>query len=52
MSRIFLSHSNKDEFEVIAIRAWLKENGWDDILLNVHPDRRNSNRRALGARAV
>ena len=37
MSRIFLSHSNQDEFQVIAIRAWLKENGWDDILLNVHP---------------
>jgi tetratricopeptide (TPR) repeat protein len=36
MSQIFLSHSNKDEFEVIAIRVWLKENGWNDILLNMH----------------
>ncbi|MGZ9213585.1 MAG: nSTAND1 domain-containing NTPase [Candidatus Binatia bacterium] len=32
-----MSHSNKDEFEVIAIRVWLKENGWDDVLLNGIP---------------
>ena len=52
MSRIFLSHSNKDEFEVIAIRVWLKENGWDDILLNVIPTEGIQTGGALGARAV
>jgi conflict system STAND superfamily ATPase/TIR domain-containing protein len=37
MSRIFLSHSSKDDFEAVAIGDWLRENGWDDVFLDVDP---------------
>jgi len=37
MSRIFLSHSSKDDFEAVAIRDWLIEEGWDDIFLDLDP---------------
>ena len=39
MSRIFLSHSSKDNFEAIAVRDWLAAQGWDDIFLDLDPDR-------------
>jgi hypothetical protein len=39
MSRIFLSHSNHDDFEAIALRDWLASEGWDDVFLDLDPDR-------------
>lgn len=39
MSRIFLSHSSLDEREALAVREWLAENGWDDVFLDVDPQR-------------
>ena len=38
MSRIFLSHSSKNNFEAVALRDWLNENGWDDVVLQYDPD--------------
>ncbi len=37
MSRIFLSHSSKDDFPAVAVRDWLTENGWDDVFLDLDP---------------
>jgi tetratricopeptide (TPR) repeat protein len=37
MSRIFLSHSSNDDFEAVAVRDWLIEEGWDDIFLDLDP---------------
>jgi hypothetical protein len=38
MSRIFLSHSSKDNFEAIALRDWLASEGWNDVFLDLDPD--------------
>ena len=38
MSRIFLSHSSKDNFEAIALRDWLASEGWKDVFLDLDPD--------------
>ena len=38
MSRIFLSHSSKDNFEAVAIRDWLKGEGFDEIFLDLDPE--------------
>jgi hypothetical protein len=37
MSRIFLSHSSKDDLAAVAVHDWLKENGWDDVFLDLDP---------------
>jgi formylglycine-generating enzyme required for sulfatase activity len=39
MSRIFLSHSSKDTFEAIAVRDWLATEGWNDVFLDLDPNR-------------
>jgi hypothetical protein len=39
MSRIFISHSSLDNFEAIALRDWLAAQGWDDVFLDLDPDR-------------
>lgn len=39
MSRIFLSHSSQDDFVAIALKDWLKEEGWDDVFLDLDPAR-------------
>src|ERR1700675_1221723 len=39
MSRIFLSHSSANNAEAVALRDWLKTEGWDDVFLDVDPDR-------------
>ena len=39
MSRIFLSHSSKDNFEAIALRDWLAAEGWNDVFLDLDPER-------------
>lgn len=37
MSRIFLSHSSKDNVAAVALADWLKEEGWDDTFLDLDP---------------
>lgn len=37
MSRIFLSHSSKDNVAAVAIAEWLKDEGWDDTFLDLDP---------------
>jgi len=39
MSRIFLSHSSSNNAEAAALYNWLKREGWDDIFLDVKPER-------------
>jgi hypothetical protein len=39
MSRIFLGHSSKDNFEAIASRDSLASEGWNDIFLDLDPKR-------------
>ena len=39
MSRIFLSHSSQDDFAAMALRDWLKTEGWDDVFLDLDPER-------------
>ena len=39
MSRIFLSHSSANEIEAVALKQWLTDNGWDDVFLDVDPER-------------
>jgi WD40 repeat protein len=42
LSRLFVSHSSKNDDWAIAIRDWLVENGWsgeDDIFLDLDPSR-------------
>jgi TIR domain len=37
LSRIFLSHSSRDNFAAVAITDWLKAEGWDDMFLDLDP---------------
>lgn len=39
MSRIFLSHSSANDAEAVALRDWLRREGWEDVFLDVDPDR-------------
>src|SRR6516162_7586672 len=39
VARIFLSHSSVDNAEAIAVRDWLKAQGWDDVFLDLDPER-------------
>lgn len=39
MSRIFLSHSSANNAEAIAVRDWLAQQGWDDVFLDLDPER-------------
>jgi formylglycine-generating enzyme required for sulfatase activity len=39
LSRIFLSHSSANNDEAVALRDWLKREGWEDVFLDVDPDR-------------
>ena len=39
MSQLFLSHSSKNNFQAIAIKDWLKKNGWNDVFLDLDPIR-------------
>ena len=39
MSRIFLSHSSVNNAEAIAIRDWMIAHGWDDVFLDLDPER-------------
>ena len=37
MSRIFISHSSRDNARAIEVRDWLATNGWDDVFLDLDP---------------
>lgn len=39
MSRIFLSHSSANNAEAIALRDWLVAEGWNDLFLDLDPER-------------
>ena len=39
MSKIFLSHSSRDNFEALALRNWLSREGGDDVFLDLDFDR-------------
>jgi TIR domain len=39
MSRIFLSHSSANNAQAIAIRDWMIAQGWDDVFLDLDPER-------------
>ncbi|MEA2897583.1 MAG: hypothetical protein QOJ84_3198 [Bradyrhizobium sp.] len=61
MSRIFLSHSSKNNDSAVALRDWLAEQGWNDVFLDLDPKRgiaagdrweRSLNQAALRCEAV
>jgi len=37
MSLVFLSHSSSDNVAAVALGDWLKEEGWDDVFLDLDP---------------
>jgi TIR domain len=39
VSRLFLSHSAANNAEAVALGAWLTENGWEDVFLDLDPER-------------
>jgi hypothetical protein len=39
LSRLFISHSARNNSEAIALRDWLAEQGFDDVFLDIDPDR-------------
>ena len=39
MSRIFLSHSSTNNAEAGAVRDWMAKQGWEDVFLDLDPDR-------------
>ena len=39
MSRLFLSHSSANNAKAIAIRDWLIEKGWNELFLDLDPER-------------
>ena len=39
MSQLFLSHSSKDNFAALVLSDWLRSEGWDDLFLDLDPER-------------
>jgi tetratricopeptide (TPR) repeat protein len=39
MSRLFISHSSANNAEAVAIRDWLVGEGWDEVFLDLDPER-------------
>ncbi len=39
MGTIFISHSSRNNDRAIAIQQWLAANGWDDVFLDLDPQR-------------
>ncbi|HEX4497026.1 MAG TPA: toll/interleukin-1 receptor domain-containing protein, partial [Thermoanaerobaculia bacterium] len=39
MPRIFISHASADNAEALALRDWLVARGWDDLFLDIDPQR-------------
>src|SRR5215471_16465051 len=39
MARLFISHSSRNSDKAIEVRDWLAANGWDDVFLDLDPQR-------------
>ena len=39
MARLFISHSSRNNDRAVQVRDWLVANGWDDIFLDLDPER-------------
>src|SRR5215203_64554 len=39
LARIFISHSSANNAEALALRDWLGARGWDDLFLDIDPQR-------------
>src|SRR3954470_6021834 len=39
MARLFISHSSLNSDKAIELRDWLAKNGWDDVFLDLDPER-------------
>src|SRR6516164_231667 len=39
MAHLFISHSSRNNDKAIEVRDWLVANGWDDIFLDLDPER-------------
>ena len=39
MARLFISHSSRNNAKAIEVRGWLAANGWDDVFLDLDPER-------------
>jgi len=39
VSRIFISHSSENNAQALALAQWLAQEGWDDIFLDLDPER-------------
>lgn len=39
MARIFISHSSRDNAKAMAFHEWLSTQGWDDVFLDLDPNR-------------
>lgn len=39
MSYLFISHSSNNDFESLALQNWLKQQGWDDVFIDIDPQR-------------
>jgi lysozyme family protein len=39
MASIFISHSSRNNDRALEVRDWLRGNGWDDVFLDVDPQR-------------
>jgi TIR domain-containing protein len=39
VSRIFISHSSANNAEAIAVKEWMAGHGWDDVFLDLDPER-------------
>ena len=39
MASIFISHSSRDNEQAVKVRDWLAANGWQDIFLDLNPER-------------
>ena len=39
MARLFLTHSSANNAEAVAIRDWLASEGWNEVFLDLDPER-------------
>jgi hypothetical protein len=39
MARLFISHSSRNNEKAIEVRDWLAANGWNDVFLDLDPER-------------
>jgi hypothetical protein len=39
MARLFISHSSRNNETATQLRDWLAANGWDDVFLDLDPER-------------